>query len=39
MSIDPLAWIAIGFLVSILAITVGLLFWLMKMSGKKHGET
>lgn len=38
MSVDPLAWVAIGFLVSILAITFGLLFWVMKKSGKKHGE-
>lgn len=38
MSVDPLAWVAIGFLGSILAITFGILIFVMKKFGKKHGE-
>jgi len=32
MSIDILAWIAIGFLVSIVSISIGLFWWVMKMA-------
>ncbi len=38
MIIDPLAIVAIGFLVVVITITLGLLFWVMKKAGKQHGD-
>ena len=35
LSVDPTAWMAVGFLVSILAISIGLFGWVMAQGGKK----
>jgi hypothetical protein len=32
MGIDILAWVAIGFLVSVIAISIALFWWVMKMA-------
>ncbi len=37
LDIDPLAFIALGFLGAVIVLTFGLFWWIMSQGGKKRG--